>query len=512
MFVVALASATVVAFASDCNIGYQTCGHWQDEGRKWNGTSLHTTKLGSSCDCPRFCCEDANANNDISGWNFGYNYVCQCFGAGARVIDAINNPEEFRIHGECEATFDWCPRLPQVPNATQLLPCANQTQTDLCVPADLPLEYARLTTRGSFKYCSSHVYHTCANDNGTIDAWGVPCESAPSDGTPSCSGPESDQDEDRFGVCVLDDESLTSWAIFGNENVTEFVRVFYADRDCKVLQAPSFRRFTSLIEPLYGANSCQMWKSTHEERPASKSISSCAEVTEDEVDKEVRITRQYWVVDIPEQMSHPQCMDANPTWECSMWVDLGMCPLSGNHCLKSCGCCNDASNCSFGNNQNVEDVASSLGLHVFAAALKFVKPKWRGTVLAPTDHAFQALMGPNPINCMTDATKSYWTDLVQRHISEALVTSPMMRGWPSDEDSYDFVIDSVVYNDSWRHQEWLHAHKNGSSLQLTRLDHPTLTRKILIADVAASHATLHVIDGVFVDWIPELCKVTSISV
>jgi len=70
----------------------------------------------------------------------------------------------------------------------------------------------------------------------------------------------------------------------------------------------------------------------------------------------------------------------------------------------------------------------------------------------------------------------------------------------------------VVYNDSWRRQEWLHAYQNGSSLQLTRLDHPTLTRKILIADVAASHATLHVIDGVFVDWIPELCKVTSISV
>jgi uncharacterized surface protein with fasciclin (FAS1) repeats len=143
--------------------------------------------------------------------------------------------------------------------------------------------------------------------------------------------------------------------------------------------------------------------------------------------------------------------------------------------------------------------------------LKFVKPEWWGTVFAPTDQAFQALMGPNPMDCMTDATKSYWTDLVQRHITQALVTSPMMRGW-ADNEYYNFFIDSM-YNDSVEFRpEELHAHKNGSSLQLTRMNHPTLTRTILTADVAASHAMLHVIDGVFVDSVPELCKVTSISV
>jgi hypothetical protein len=210
------------------------------------------------------------------------------------------------------------------------------------------------------------MYHTCANVNGTIDPWGVPCESVPSDGTPHCYGFESDQDKDKFGVCILDEESLTSWALFGNENASEYVRIFYADRDCRILRAPKLNEFSSLIEPRYGASSCQMWQATHVERPPQKPVSGCADVTEDDVDKKVWIQHQYWVVEIPEPTSPPKCLDANPTWECNMWADLGMCPLSGNHCLKSCGCCNDASNCSFGNNQNVEEVASSLGLNIFA--------------------------------------------------------------------------------------------------------------------------------------------------
>jgi len=437
--------------------------------------------------------------------------TCQCFGVDSILLNAIDNSSEFEygVFDPCGSTFDWCSTPSPVPDP--ILPCANQTQTDLCIPIDLPPDYAVLNVRGSASHCyQESESHMC---NGASDPWGVPCAAAPLVGTPKCSQvPDHDDlDKQQFGVCIMVeyDNGARSWTAVGNEHGTEFAAIYYADKDCKILAPFRPTTFQPTIERR-DTPSCEMWAKVNQERRISPDVDSCAEAQNSTPywTGAVQVRQRWWDVEIPtasDPDDPPECVDANAGWWCDDVVKRGQCAESSIHCLKSCGCCGNQSNCGFDDNRSLEEVAVSLGLNIFAEALKLFQPGWRGTAFAPTDEAFKALMGPDPTYCFTSGSFNwYWFDLVRTHTTRLFLPSSTLI------DGFSFANEVFRDPDGW----WggLEVSNNGTSITLTPDDvqPKTLPRVITTADVKASHAVLHVIDGVFFDWVPHQCVLTFV--
>jgi len=508
------ASLVFAVKGDDCQITEEFCGHSQVEGFRWGGPMQHETKVVSSCQCRLFCCADSMVRYDhIIGWNFQVGDLqersCQCFGDDSLLLNAVDNSSAFEyVRDPCQNTFDWCSTPARVPDP--IMPCANQTQTNLCIPIDLPSEYAVLNVRGSASHCyQESENHVC---NGGSDPFGIPCAAAPLVGAPKCNEDPDYQphlQKQQFGVCIMLEHSTEarSFAAVGNEHGTEFATIYYADKDCKILSPFEPTTFQATIERR-NTSTCEMWAQIVEGRGRiTPEVSSCAEAqnSSDYWTGCVWTRQQWWEVEIPTPTAdQPECTDANAGWWCDDIVKHGQCAESGIHCLKSCGCCSNQSNCNFDDKRSLEEVAVSLGLNIFAAALKLVQPAWRGTVFAPTDEAFKALMGPDPMYCLRMGSYEwYWFDLVRTHTTRLFLTSSTLR------DRFSFANEIFRDPNGW----WggLGVSNNGTSITLTPNAQPgTLARTITTADVEASHAMLHVIDGVFFDWVPENCKLTLV--
>jgi len=496
-----------VVKSSNCEINEEFCGHVQAEGFKWGGPMQHEAKAVSSCHCPQFCCEENMVKYEhMVGWNFhGNTKTCQCFGVGSRLLNAINDTTEFPYGGSdpCQHTFDWCSTPSPVPDP--ILPCAEQTQTNLCIPIDLPSEYKVLNVRGSARHCHQESEkHSC---NGSSDPFGVPCVATPMVGSPICkldTDSEEHFEKIPFGVCVMLEygNHVRSWAAVANEHGTEFATIYYADKDCKILAPFQPTVFQPTIERR-STPTCEMWAVIFEDKGRiPPEVSSCAEAQTSSPywTGAVQVRQWWWDVEIPTPTSDPpECVDANVDWWCDDVVERGQCAESSIHCLKSCGCCHNQSNCGFSDKPSLEEVAVSLGLNIFAEALKLVQPGWRGTAFAPTDEAFKALMGPDPLHCLRSGIFNwYWFDLVHTHTTRLFL--------PSSTLTHEFNFANEYFRDP--DGRWgFGVSNNGTSITLTPTAQPgTLARTITTADVEASHTMLHVIDGVFYDWVPENCN------